>query len=97
MVDRLIELATQLTDDERSVLVAMAEGILAGRAQYGTLNPHDPARDWLQECWEEMRDASNYVGAQLVRLGRLKARREELVDCTPPIRELRVDYPYGAK
>lgn len=81
-MDRLTELAAQLSEDERSVLVAMAEGLIAGREKYGALNPDDPNRDWLREQWEEMRDACNYTGAQLVRLTRLRSR---------------ANYPYGVK
>jgi len=75
-LERLLELTTSLGDGEMEVLCQVAEGLVAGQKQYGGLNPDDPSRDWLQECAEECRDGLNYLGAQLIRVNRMRAKRE---------------------
>jgi len=64
--DELDELAAQLGDDERRVLVAIARRLLAGRDAYGALDVARDGRDWRREAAEEALDLSVYLAVGLM-------------------------------
>lgn len=64
----LYPILDKLNLDETSVLLAVAQGLEKGQAQYGKLNIRKDSRDMTQEAFEEIRDSLVYVGVRMVQL-----------------------------
>ena len=68
-VVELLQLMNELNDDELRVLTSVARRIARkGRQSYGPLRISSDPRDYVQEAYEEVIDASVYLAAQLERL-----------------------------
>lgn len=67
MKERLDALWAGLGDDERRVLLVIAERLSRGAAQYGQLDVSRDTRDWKQEAHEEFLDASVYLAVRTLR------------------------------
>jgi hypothetical protein len=63
---RLLELAAHLRGDELGVLVLVAERLVKGRAQYGTLRVATDNRSFPNEALEEVADALVYAAVALM-------------------------------
>lgn len=68
--DRLTHLAAcalQMSEDELSVLLLIAERLLGtGRLQYGPLNLATDTRDFLGEASDELLDGCVYLAARMM-------------------------------
>jgi|GEM_PF-6799835 len=60
--------ASRLDADELEILLFVAQGLLVGKAQFGTLEVESDGRDFAVEALEEVRDALVYVGAKLLKV-----------------------------
>lgn len=60
----------QLEPDARSVLVLIAERMVAGQGQYGRLDISTDTRNMLVEALEEAADLSVYLAIEMLRRSR---------------------------
>jgi hypothetical protein len=67
MKERIDALWAGLGDDERRVLLVIAERLSRGATQYGKLDIARDTRDWKQEAHEEFLDASVYLAVRTLR------------------------------
>ena len=74
-LDRLCEIYESLNDDEREVILMVAERALGGREQYGELDLDGDDRDMLEEAVEEAADSLFYFAAEKVKAQRKQRRR----------------------
>lgn len=58
--------ASQLNEDEQSVLAEVAEGLVIGKKNHGDLNLASDMRDFRMEAMQEDRDWLVYRAMQLV-------------------------------
>ncbi len=56
----LLEVVSELGDDERRVLLVLARRLLAGQGTYGRLDIATDRRDWRKERAEELSDLLVY-------------------------------------
>ena len=54
------EIAEQLSEDARAVLLTIARRLLAGQAKYGMLNLRNDTRNWREERRQEKLDELVY-------------------------------------
>lgn len=73
----LDECLPRFSYDEMCVLLHVVEGIESGRKVYGNLRVGTDRRDFIEEAGQELRDIMVYAGAQLQRLARLQAIKQE--------------------
>lgn len=73
-LERLIEIAEVLNDDEREVWGEIGERICRGREPYGELDLDNDPRDFGHEAAEEAMDALVYLAADKVRKARRRNR-----------------------
>jgi hypothetical protein len=74
MTGELVDIWHRLNNDEQTVLLEVARGLDVGRAFYGGLDLENDTRDFRAETMEEVRDALVYVGAELSRLRKARAK-----------------------
>jgi hypothetical protein len=71
----LRRLIAWLGDDELRVLVLLVRRVLCGQRRYGRLDLARDPRDFAHEGLEELLDATFYLSAGLLRLGRSRRAR----------------------
>lgn len=72
-VARLVEIAETLGDDEREVLVLLADRLRLGFRAYGRLNIDRDERDWTNELMAEILDGEVYAAIAIIKARRRKS------------------------
>ncbi len=73
---RLLSIWAKLGADERRVVLALAERMVAGREVYGDLNLTRDKRDFLREAGQELLDAVAYLAMDALRRAEPRENRD---------------------